>query len=67
MVEGNYKEKFNLHTVLTLMVLIAQAKSGSILYIWMRKGPPQKFWSHTTIFSLEKLSFSHFLGHENLI
>ena len=29
--------------------------------------PPQKFWSHTTIFSLEKLSFSHFLGHENLI
>ena len=29
--------------------------------------PPQKLWSHTTIFSLEKLCFSHFLGHENLI
>ena len=29
--------------------------------------PPQKFQSHTTSFSLQKLSFSHFLGHENLI
>ena len=50
------------------MVSIAQAKSGSILYIWIRKAPPKKkFWSNTTIFSLEKLIFSHFLGHENLI
>ena len=30
-------------TVLTLVVLIAQAKSGSILYIWMRKGPHKSY------------------------
>ena len=30
-------------TVLTLVVLIAQAKSGSILYIWMREGLPKGF------------------------
>ena len=29
------------------------------------EGPPQKFWSHTTTFSFEKLSFFHFFGHEN--
>ena len=29
--------------------------------------PPKKFRSHATIFSLEKLSFFHFLGHEILI
>ena len=54
------KFKSDHHTVLTLVVLVAQAKSGLILYVWTRKGPHKSFVVIQPFFHWKNLVFLTF-------